>query len=72
MHITVDTYSGLHEAIEYFQKGIYEILIIGGRAGTGKSQAVKSVYNHMPQESYLWLEGRTTAAVFYRLLWEYL
>lgn len=72
MQITIKTYEGLQETIDHFIKGIYEILIIHGDPGTGKSQAIKQAFSHLTEQEYLWLEGRTTAPMFYQKLYEYI
>ena len=72
MHIAITEYTELREIIDQFQKGIFEILILEGKPGTGKSQIVKQAFHHLSKDHYCWLEGRTSAPAFYELLYTYM
>lgn len=72
MKIPLETYRELTEYLEQFNKGLYEIMIIEGKQGIGKSSIVKQSFYHLdPTTDYLWLEGRTSAAAFYKALYKY-
>lgn len=73
MKITITTYESLQEIIQHFMLDIYELLIIEGAQGIGKSSAIKQVFRHLdPDTDYCWLEGRISPPVFYEKLYEYL
>jgi hypothetical protein len=61
-------YSDLKESIRHWLQGIYEIMIVEGMPGTGKSSAIRQALSNT---SHLWLEGRTSAPAFYELLYQY-
>lgn len=72
MKIELTRYTELETYIQQFHQGLYEILIVEGKPGTGKSSIVKHGFSHLdPTTDFLWVEGRVTAAALYRQLYEY-
>lgn len=72
MYQEITEYTELRDIIDHFQKGIYEILILEGKPGTGKTKIVRQAFSHMGKDQYCWLEGRTSAPAFYELLYRYI
>src|SRR6266851_3541045 len=71
MHVTITKYRDLQEILTHYRAGIYEILLLEGRPGTGKSTIVRQAFSDLPSTHLLWLEGRITAAKLYELLYQY-
>lgn len=72
MKITLERYGDLQDYVGYFLQGVYEIMIIEGAPGIGKSSVVKHAFSHLdPTTDFLWLEGRTSAAAFYKALYQF-
>lgn len=72
MKIPIDTYKELTEYISQFQEGVFELLIIEGKQGIGKTSVIKDTFAHLdPTTQYLWIEGRITAAALYKALYDY-
>lgn len=70
MHLDCTTYQQLYEVIDHWQNGIYDIVIIEGFPGSGKSFAIKQAMENT-NESYLWVDGRITAAKMYQELYNF-
>lgn len=70
MRISCATYTEIVKWVDLFLKNKIELLVVQGRAGIGKSSAVRAALSSYSMP-YLWLEGRITPVYLYEQLYEY-
>lgn len=69
MYLELTTYQGLKDILKQFHKNIWEILILEGSPGTGKTTIVQNSFPH--ESNHLYIQGKITPAKLYQLLYQY-
>ncbi len=70
MRYTITQYDELGQYVDAFVNGNFHLLIIEGRAGTGKTEILKEGLKHMTPNEYGWITGRLSPVFLFNKLYD--